>query len=77
MTRPRAPSTHPCVGKVLTVAGRRSRRPSLANVVKAMTKAGVKIARVEIDKAGKIVIIALGDEPASEDEKPENLTDRL
>jgi len=37
----------------------------------------VKIARVEIDKAGKIVIIALGDEPASEDEKPENLMDRL
>jgi hypothetical protein len=59
------------------MAGRRSRRPSLANAVKAVTKAGVKIVRVEIDKAGTIVIIALGGEPASQDERPENLMDRL
>jgi hypothetical protein len=39
------------------MAGGRPRRPSLADAVEALTKAGVEIARVEIDRAGKIVIV--------------------
>jgi len=53
------------------------RQQDVTRAVKAVAAAGVGIARIEIDKAGKIIIIALGGEPASEDEKPENLIDRL
>jgi hypothetical protein len=47
MTRPRAPSTF--------------RQQDVTRAVKAVVAAGVGIARVEIDRAGKITIIALGD----------------
>jgi hypothetical protein len=39
------------------------RQADVTRAVKAVTAAGVGIARVEIDKAGKISIIALGAEP--------------
>jgi hypothetical protein len=39
------------------------RQQDVTRAVKAVTAAGVGIARVEIDKAGKITIIAAGDEP--------------
>jgi hypothetical protein len=39
------------------------RQQDVTRAVKAVAAAGVGIARVEIDKAGKITIIALGAEP--------------
>jgi hypothetical protein len=39
------------------------RQQDVTRAVKAVVAAGVDIARVEIDKAGKITIIALGTEP--------------
>jgi hypothetical protein len=36
------------------------RQQDVTRAVKAVTAAGVHIARIEIDKAGKIVIIATG-----------------
>jgi hypothetical protein len=36
------------------------RQQDVTRAVKAVTAAGVHIARIEIDKAGKIVIIAAG-----------------
>jgi hypothetical protein len=44
------------------------RQQEVTRAVKAVTAAGVHIARVEIDKAGKIVIIAAG--ATTEDDKP-------
>ena len=38
----------------------------MTRAVKAVAAAGVGIARIEIDKAGKITIIALGAEPNGE-----------
>jgi hypothetical protein len=49
LTRPRAASTF--------------RKQDVTKAVKAVAAAGVGIARVEIDKAGKITIIAIGAEP--------------
>ena len=40
------------------------RQRDVTKAVKAVAAAGVDIARVEIDKAGKIIIIAAGSEPA-------------
>lgn len=42
------------------------RQQDVTRAVKAVAAAGVGIARVEIDKAGKITIIALGAEPRGE-----------
>ena len=39
------------------------RQQDVTRAVKAVVAAGVEIARVEIDKAGKITIIALSTEP--------------
>jgi hypothetical protein len=39
------------------------RQQDVTRAVKAVAAAGVGIARVEIDKAGKITIIAAGGEP--------------
>jgi hypothetical protein len=60
---PRAPSTF--------------RQADVTRAVKAVTAAGVGIARVEIDKAGKIVIIALGADPRGEDKEEANEWDRV
>jgi hypothetical protein len=40
------------------------RQQDVTRAVKAVAAAGVGIARVEIDKAGKITIVAVGAEPA-------------
>jgi len=42
------------------------RQQDVTRAVKAVAAAGVGIARIEIDKAGKITIIALGAEPNGE-----------
>jgi hypothetical protein len=42
------------------------RQQDVTRAVRAVTAAGVGIARVEIDKAGKIIIIAAGSDPAGE-----------
>jgi hypothetical protein len=39
------------------------RQQDITKAVKAVTAAGVDIARVEIDKSGKITIIAAGTDP--------------
>jgi len=55
-----------------------SRRPAsfrqrdLTRAVKGVTAAGVGIARVEVDRAGKITIIALDAEPPGEGGKGPN-----
>jgi len=60
-----------------------SRRPSsfrqrdLTRAVKAVTAAGVGIARVEVDRAGKVTIIALGAEPPGEGGTGPNEWDRV
>jgi hypothetical protein len=46
------------------------RQQDVTRAVKAVTAAGVHIARVEIDKAGKIVIIT-AEGPAQQDERTE------
>ena len=52
LTRARTPSTF--------------RQQDVTRAVKAVAAAGVGIAKVEIDKAGKIIIIALGVERSGE-----------
>jgi hypothetical protein len=42
------------------------RQQDVTRAVKAVAAAGVGIARVEVDRAGKITIIALGAEPPGE-----------
>jgi hypothetical protein len=42
------------------------RQQDVTRALKAVAAAGVGIARVEIDKSGKITIIALGAEPRGE-----------
>jgi hypothetical protein len=60
---PRAPSTF--------------RQQDVTRAVKAVVAAGVGIARVEIDKAGKIAIIALGAEQRGEGREEANEWDRV
>ena len=45
------------------------RQQDVTKAIRAVTAAGVGIAKVEIDKAGKITIIALGVERSSESRK--------
>jgi hypothetical protein len=53
------------------------RQQDVTRAVKAVTAAGVGIARVEIDKAGKITIIALDAEPQSKGREEANEWDRV
>ena len=54
------------------------RQQDVTRAVKAVAAAGVGIARIEIDKAGKITIIALGVEPRSGEGREEvNEWDRV
>jgi hypothetical protein len=53
------------------------RQQDVTRAVKAVAAAGVGIARVEIDKAGKITIIALGAEPRGEGREEGNEWDRI
>jgi len=48
------------------------RQKDVTRAIRAVAAAGVGIARVELDSAGKITIIALGAEPPSEDGKRPN-----
>ena len=49
----------------------------MTRAIRAVVAAGVGIARVEVDRAGKITIIALGAEPASEGGKGPNEWDTV
>jgi hypothetical protein len=49
-------------GSVMARAPSTFRQQDVTRAVKAVTAAGVGIARIEIDKAGKITIIAAGAE---------------
>ena len=53
------------------------RQQDLIRAIRAVVAAGVGIARVEVDRAGKISIIALGAEPASEGGKGPNEWDTV
>jgi hypothetical protein len=53
------------------------RQLDVTRAVKAVVAAGVGIARVEIDKAGKITIIALGAEQRGEGREEANEWDRV
>jgi hypothetical protein len=61
----------------MTRAPARFRQQDVTKAVKAVTAAGVGIARVEIDKAGKITIIALGSELPGEGGKGANEWDTV
>jgi len=49
----------------------------VTRAIRAVAAAGVGIARVEVDRAGKITIIALGAEPPGEDGKGPNEWDTV
>jgi hypothetical protein len=53
------------------------RQADVTRAVKAVVAAGVDIARVEIDRAGNITIIALGVEPPGEGGKGRNEWDTV
>jgi hypothetical protein len=53
------------------------RESDLTRAVKAVKKAGVELVRIEIDKAGKIVLVIKGEAVHAEDDTPENLMDLL
>jgi hypothetical protein len=53
------------------------RQQDVTRAVRAVAAAGVGIARVEVDRAGKITIIALGAEPPGEDGKAPNEWDMV
>jgi hypothetical protein len=63
LTRRRAPSAF--------------RQQDVTKAIRAVTAAGVGIAKVEIDKAGKITIIALGVERSSEGREEANEWDDI
>jgi hypothetical protein len=50
-------SAQPCLGVAMARAPSTFRQQDVTRAVKAVTTAGVHIARIEIDKSGKIVII--------------------
>jgi DNA-binding MarR family transcriptional regulator len=47
------------------------KQSDVTKAVKAMVKAGIAVERVEIDKAGKIVIVTAWPEDAANRDKPE------
>jgi hypothetical protein len=49
----------------------------VTRAIRAVAAAGVGIARVEVDRAGRITIIALGAEPPGEDGKGPNEWDTV
>jgi len=49
----------------------------VTRIIRAVAAAGVGIARVEVDRAGKITIIALGAEPPGEGGKGPNEWDTV
>jgi hypothetical protein len=53
------------------------RQQDVTRAVRAVAAAGVGIARVEVDRAGKITIIALGAKPPGEDGKAPNEWDTV
>ena len=53
------------------------RQQDVTRAVKAVAAAGVGIARIEIDKAGKIVIIAASGEPREEAREEANEWDKV
>ena len=53
------------------------RQGDVTRAVRAVAAAGVGIARVEVDRAGKITIIALGAEPPGEGGKGPNEWDTV
>jgi hypothetical protein len=53
------------------------RQQDVTRAVKAVTAAGVHIARIEIDKAGKIVIIAANGSAGHDEGKEANEWDRM
>jgi hypothetical protein len=53
------------------------RQQDVTRAVKAVAAAGVHIARIEIDKAGKIVIIAAGASGQSDELTEANEWDRI
>jgi len=53
------------------------RQQDVTRAIRAVAAAGVSIARVEVDRAGKIAIIALGAEPPGEGGTGPNEWDRV
>jgi hypothetical protein len=53
------------------------RQQDVTRAIRAVAAAGVGIARVEVDRAGKITIIALGAEPPGENGKEPNEWDTV
>ena len=53
------------------------RQQDVTRIIRAVAAAGVGISRVEVDRAGKITIIALGAEPPGEDGKGPNEWDTV
>jgi hypothetical protein len=50
---------------------RKPHRPSLANIVRQVARAGVVVARVEIEPSGKIIIVTgKGDSVSAESNNP-------
>ena len=46
-----------CKGAAKPVAKRRERKPTLASVAKQVSKAGIEVARYEVEPDGKIIVV--------------------